>query len=214
MRARRTTGRSAGFTVLEGIVVVAVIGILLAMVMPFSVKTLRTQKVSSVGLDSNALVRQCKSEAVRRNSPAVIRFEFATNELVCFVDVHGPDPDNDPLDAPDGVFNPINDGRPFTTTDHEIARKELPTGVTFTAPDDDPMLVVGFTTVGSEQVAIFETDGSVRDIGAFRVGDAVGNYLAVEVAPAATARVRLLKWKEATAEWKEQGEDGEPWVWF
>ena len=78
-------------------------------------------------------------------------------------------------------------------------------------------IALGFTTIGvdgTEQVAIFEPDGTIQDIGTFRFGDQRGNYLAIEVAPAATARVLLVKWDKDDEEWKEQGEDGKKWEWL
>ena len=63
-------------------------------------------------------------------------------------------------------------------------------------------------------MAIFESDGSIRNIGAFRFGDTRGNYLQIEIAPTATARVTLKKWDETTDKWKEQEEEGEKWIWY
>ena len=59
-----------------------------------------------------------------------------------------------------------------------------------------------------------EPQGSIQDIGTFRFGDERGNYLAIQIAPAATARVTLLKWDDDTNTWRKQGEEGKKWVWF
>ena len=67
-------------------------------------KTIHTAKVSSAGFDCNTLVRRAKSEAIKKNSPVVVRYDpltdpdpldgFESGKLVAFVDVHGPDPDD------------------------------------------------------------------------------------------------------------------------
>ncbi len=218
----RQVERAKGFTLVEIIVGVAVISVLLALGAPMAMKTIHTAKVSSVGFDSNVMVRRAKSEAIKKNSPVVVRADLTTNELVAFVDVHGLNPDADPPDPPDGLFNPRNDGRPYTTTDHELQRMPLPAGVTFLGPPADAAVIDGFTAVGPppEVVAIVETDGSVRAVGGFRIGDARGNYLQIRVEPLATAKVTLLKWNRDLSAlplpqpWKAQGEDGVRWVWY
>lgn len=204
--------RSSGFTVVEMLVGVAVIGVLAVLGVPLVLKTIQTAKMNSIGLDGNVITRRAKTEAVKLNVPAVVRADLGTNELVAFLDVHGPTQ----ADPPDGVFLAV-DGVPTNTTDRELARMPLPAGVTFQAPPDElpmPKVIDGFTTVGSEQVAIFETDGQIRDIGGFRFGDERGNYLELRIEPAATARVTLRKWNPVLTDWKEQGEDGEKWIWY
>lgn len=204
--------RPTGFTVVEMLVGVALIGVLAVLGAPLVLKTIHTAKMNSIGLDGNVAVRRAKSEAVKLNVPAVVRADLGRNELVAFLDVHG----TAQTDPPEGVFGPVPDV-PTNTTDRELLRMPLPAGITFRAPPDEfpsPMVIDGFTTVGSEQVAIFETEGRVRNIGGFRFGDERGNYLELRIEPAATARVTLRKWNPVLGEWKEQGEDGEKWLWY
>lgn len=217
MNEKRQTGRSIGFTLVELIVGVAVIGTLFAIGAPIALRTIHTAKMTSVAHDCNITVRRAKSEAIRMNLPVVIRYDAETERLQGFVDVHGPTV-NDP---PDYVFLADSGSAP-TATDHEVSRCALPSGVSWGGPSGsgpaNEAIVLGFTTVGTdaaaEEVAIFEPDGTIQDIGAFRFGDQRGNYLAIEIAPAATARVRLLKWDPDDSQWKERGEDGDRWEWF
>jgi prepilin-type N-terminal cleavage/methylation domain-containing protein len=209
LREELRIGRAPGFTVVEMIVAVAILGALAAFGMPIVMRTLHTAKMSTVGYDCNVLVRRAKSEAIKKNSPVVVRYDSALEVLTAFVDVHGATV----ADPPDYAFVPDAGVAP-TATDHEVSQCALPSAVTWGGPSDDPAISVGFTTVGTENVAILEPDGTVQDIGTFRFGDSRGNYLAIQIAPAATARVTLLKWDEEDAKWREQGEEGKRWVWF
>ncbi len=213
MNETRQIGGTAGFTLVEMIVGVAVIGVLFALGVPLALKTIHTTKMSSVSYDCNVTVRRAKSEAIRKNSPVVIRYDASTEELVGFVDRHGATA-NDP---PDYLYLPDGTSAP-TATDHEVGRCALPAGVSWGGPPGsgpaNEAIVLGFTTVGTEQVGIFEPDGTIQDIGAFRFGDQRGNYLAIEIAPAATGRVVLLKWDAEDGKWREQGEEGKKWQWF
>jgi prepilin-type N-terminal cleavage/methylation domain-containing protein len=201
--------RETGFTVVEMLVGLAVMGVLFAIGAPVVLKTIHTAKVSSVGYDCNILVRRAKSEAIKKNSPAVVRYHSAWNVLRAWVDVHGATV-NDP---PDFVFLQDAGALP-TETDHEIGQCALPAAVSWGGPPDDANITVGFTTVGTDNVAVLQPDGTVQDIGTFRFGDTRGNYLAIQISPAATARVTLLKWDEEDMKWREQGEEGKRWVWF
>ena len=60
-------------------------------------------------------------------------------------------------------------------------------------------------------MAVFLSDGSVLELGAFRTGDLEGNYLEIRVDPKATARVEILKWDGA--EYLAQGDKGKTWKW-
>ena len=216
MNDRRHERRAAGFTLVEMIVGVAVIGTLFAIGAPIALRTIHTAKVSSVSYDCNVMVRRAKSEAIRKHSPVVVHYDAELDELVGFVDVHGATP----ADPPDSIFLAIS-GQAPTATDHQVARCALPPGLSWGGPPGagpaNAAIALGLTSIGGdddEQVAIFDPDGTIRDIGAFRFGDQRGNYLAIDIAPAATARVKLLKWDTDDDEWREQGEDGKKWQWF
>ena len=201
--------RADGFTLVEIIIGLALIGVLFAISVPVAVKTIHQAKMSSVGYNCSILVRRAKSEAIKKNSPVVVRYDSGLKLLSAFVDVHGATV-NDP---PDWSFAP-DPTQPPTATDHEVAQCALPAGLSWGGPADDPGILAGFTTWGTEKIAVLQPDGSIEDIGSWRYGDERRNYLAIQIAPTATARVTLLKWDEDTVKWREQDEDGKIWEWF
>ena len=205
----RTKRPRQGFTLVEIIVGLAIIGVLFALGAPIALRSIHTAKVSSVGYNCNILVRKAKAEAIKKNSPVVVRYDAEKERLTAFVDVHGATVD----DPPDFFYNPAA-GREYTATDHEVAQCALPDGLNWGGPPSDSSITVGFTVVDTKRLAILEPQGSVRDIGTFRFGDERGNYLAIQIAPTATARVTLLKWDEETTKWRTDGEEGKKWVWF
>ena len=104
----------------------------------------------------------------------------------------------------------------YRTTDYQIGGTfELPAGISFAAPDgtDDAKVADGFLDVtwSGTDVAVFDSDGSVRVVGAFRTGDLEGNFLEIRVEPQATARVEIRKWDgaEYLAQFEVAGADVE-----
>ena len=100
----------------------------------------------------------------------------------------------------------------------QIGRLDLPGDLSFAGPPANPA-VVGFQSAGDDSWVTFNTDGSVPQIGAFRVADPRGNFLEVRVGPAATAKIQVRKWNEDLAvnvdgtHWFSQDEGGAPWIW-
>ena len=81
MSEKRQIGQTTGFTLVEMIVAVAILGTLMAIGVPVVLKTIHTAKVSSVGYDCNILVRRAKSEAIKTNSPVVVRYDSIASDL-------------------------------------------------------------------------------------------------------------------------------------
>ena len=209
MNRNRKNRPPGGFTLVEIIVGLAIIGVLFAIGVPVALRTIHTAKVSSVGYDCNILIRKAKSEAIRKNQRVIVKHHATWDVLRAFTDVHGATV----TDPPDGKYTPDGGSDPLAT-DHEVGQCGLPPGLAWGGPTSDPDITVGFTSQDSENLAILMPDGTVEDIGTFRFGDARGNYLAIQIAPTATARVTLLKWDEETTKWREQGEEGKKWVWY
>ncbi len=151
---------------------------------------------------AGTLMREARFEAIKRGVPCIVHADGATNEVIAFADVDG-----------DLTFNPDPAETTFRATDYELRRYNLPAGVGFTAPGAQPP-VLGFTDLPAEPLngAVFESDGSIRDLGSLRFGDQRGNFFEARVEPAASARVTLRKWDGAN--WLAQGEGGKTWEWL
>ncbi|MEM7048754.1 MAG: prepilin-type N-terminal cleavage/methylation domain-containing protein [Acidobacteriota bacterium] len=197
----------AGFTILEMVVVVVIILVLAAIGWPALHKMMLRQKLHGLAQETAMQMQSAKLEAIKRGVPAVMRVDFTNDEIMTFVDF-----DNS------GTLNPVGGARPGET-DFVIQRRPLPETVFFWGPADageeGPDVVNGFTAVPSAPAeprqAVFEPDGSIRDVGAYRFADPRGNYLEVIVQSEASALVRLRKW-DGTA-FREAGEGGKAWKW-
>ena len=204
MRRNRASGPAAGFTLVELLITLVVLGVLLGFGLPALMNLVSHRKVESHAHNAGSMLQHARFEALKRGAPAVVALEG--RELVAFTDVHG----ELPTDPPDGFFTP--DGSAPNGTDYVIGRQSVPNGVVMEGPPGDIAGVSGFTNVGSGELrAIFDPDGSIRDTGALRMHDRGGNFLEVRVEPQATARVEVRKWDGSA--WRAQGEGGSTWDW-
>lgn len=212
MERIQTSRDRRGFTAVEMLVVIAITGILAALGVPLLQNFIHRAKMEGLTANTSTLMRLARSEAIKANVRTVVRFDLDNRRFIAYADLNGP------LlgDAPDGVFNPIA-GEPTRTTDYRVGVPfDLPVGVEFQAPAALDQ-IDGFTTVDNagtdEQVAIFLPDGSINDIGGLRLGDNRNNFFEVRIAPQGTARIRVLKWNDAEADWFEQSQEGHLWEW-
>lgn len=208
---RNTRIRQGGFTAIEILVVVAILGILLTAGIPMFTSIIQRTKMVGLINNTSAMFRFARSEAIKKNMRTVVRYDFAARRVEVFADLNGTLID----DPPDGVYNPVA-GEPNGTTDYRLGSFGLPAAIQVEAPEPlEP--IDGFTVVSSggvnERVAIFAPDGSIDQVGALRLTDSRGNFFEIRVAPQATARVQVLKWDGDGEEWWEKGEDGNEWEW-
>ena len=196
-RDRSTTG----FSLLEILVVVSILAVVIAYGYPVLAKFLVRSKLEGSARQITTLMHRARMDAIQRGVPAVVHIDTAQQTFTGFTNVD----DDVAL-----VFAPDPD-RDWRDTDYELGSLELPGVVTFDTPAGS--VVDAFTNVpwNATNVAVFEPDGSVRALGAFRLADAKNNYLEVRVEPRATARISLRKW-DGTA-WRSQGENGQSWEW-
>ena len=84
-------------------------------------------------------------------------------------------------------------------------------GVPVDLPKSVSLYEITFTSGGN--CFIFQPDGSVKEIGAFRFSDVRGNLLEVDVSPQATARVQVRKYNETEDKWFTRDQGDNAWEW-
>jgi prepilin-type N-terminal cleavage/methylation domain-containing protein len=203
---RRGRSGPGGFTILEIMVVVAVIGIVALMGLPALQNMILRSKHEGAARQISMLMHRAKMESVKQSVSTVVAIDPAAETVIAFADVN---------DDGDFKFDP-DAGADYRTTDYQIGGTySLPSGIDFAAHDgtDNDKIAEGFfdVTWSDTNVAIFESDGSSSALGAFRTGDLEGNYLEIRVEPQATARVEIRKWDGA--EYLAQGDKGKTWDW-
>jgi type II secretory pathway pseudopilin PulG len=222
----RTDRRIAGFTLIEGVVMLLVLLLIIGLALPQLLYLIRRSRFQAITTETTMLLARARMEAIKRGVPVVVGIDVEQQQLFAFADVNLEDGSR----GSDLIFTEVADANPGTT-DYRIASIPLPDGVRFWGPDDDeadgPDAIAGFTEVPDEDVpnvAVMQIDGSVRDIGAFRLGfrasdDDPGNFFEVRVSPQATARVQIRKFdRDRTPgpdgmNYYTRDQDGEPWEW-
>jgi prepilin-type N-terminal cleavage/methylation domain-containing protein len=190
----------SGFTLIEMLVVLALMLVLVALGLPALQNVLHQAKIRGIAQEVTMLMRQARIEAVKGPSRAVVQIVPPTGPGVpghvrAFADANS-DGRLDPAETVLGDFT-------------------LPTGVTFadSSGNVDKNSVDGFSTDpdGGPAIVIFQRDGSVADIGGFRFADPYDNFLEIHVEPAATARIQVRKFE--TAKYVPSGDNGKAWTW-
>lgn len=223
MKTLRLERHQRGFTLLETLILMAVVGILLALTIPKLSYLVRRSRFEGIARETAAAVARARIESIRRGVPVVVRPDFEANQITVFADIN--DAAGDP--GSDLLFNPQAGENPGTT-DYEIVRLPLPETIEFWGPGDSSpegsAAILGFTDLdgsGSEPSgAVLDRDGTIRDIGGFHFGDSLGNILQVLVSPEATARAQLRKYDPSRTVGPDgtyfytKGEDDQPWRWI
>jgi prepilin-type N-terminal cleavage/methylation domain-containing protein len=203
-----------GFTLIEALVVVAILGVILLLGLPSLFNYIRRAKVEGTIQGVANLMRLARFEAIKQGVPVVVRADYGQGLVSAYVDRNN----NQTFDPTAGV-NP-------RATDREIGRIALANGVFFWGVQGTPIpvtpaispgpanaapkgasVVAGFTPDpgGGPSLAVFDPTGTIRANGSFEFGDGRGNFIEVGVSPTATARVSLWKWNRADSVYYQRG---------
>ena len=197
--------RERGFTLIEMLVVIAILSIALLLSAPYLSKQIQRTKLVGVAQQSAGLLRLARMDAIKNSQCAMVRIDLAAGKV-------------EALSDRDGDCLP-------SAADVRIGEVVLPKSVSFTSPcGTGEASVQGFTTWPSNpSLAVFRSDGSAEAAGAFRFqavefGGRAPNYLEVLLSPAATARIQVRKWRGGGGDcnddllWHTNG-DGGSWQW-
>lgn len=194
-----------GFTLIEALVVVAILGVILLLGLPSLFNYIRRAKVEGTIQGVANLMRLARFEAIKEGVPVVVRLDYGQGLVTAFVDRNS-----------NLSFDPTAGANP-RATDREIGRVPLASGVFFWGQADaapkGANVVAGFTTDpgAGPSLAVFDPSGSLRPpnppvpFSSFEFGDGRGNFVQVRVNPPSTARVSLWKWNRAASLYYERG---------
>jgi len=191
-----------GFTLIEMLVVLAILMILLLFAVPALQTAMRQGKLRGMANETATVMRLARLAAIKNSCPSIVKIVIDSSPRVeGFPDCDG----NGVLDADKKTLGSF----PLPYGVHFLAPPNLQGNASIDGLSADP-------GGGAANVAIFQPDGSIQKIGAFRFGDDVGNFLEVSVSPQATARIEVHKCLLCTAnpaDWYANGDNGKSWVW-
>ncbi len=209
MRAIRRGSADAGFSLVELLIVIALIAILTLIGLPWMIGSLNRAKLVGAAKEVSTLMQVARLESIKQGVPTKVQFDSTAQAFLAYAD-------NDR----DGDFD--------AATDRLISRgTAFPRGVWLWGPLDtgpeEANAIAGWDSDTCPDYdedlpfgPVFRTDGSCNCAGAFRFRDPRGNVLETRVQFPATAKIVIRKWfggASADAEWFENGEANHKWTW-
>jgi prepilin-type N-terminal cleavage/methylation domain-containing protein len=205
----------AGFTLVEMIIVVALIGLLALWGVPSFLATLQRSRLVGAAKEVAVLMQVARLDAIKRagvngdpnNWVAAVQYQPASGGVPASFRILVDETAEDPP-----VWNPVT---------RAGGVYYLPNGVTLRAPSqvvDGTASIFGWDDVAgaTDQFPgpIFRSDGSVTRAGAYRLANNDNQYLEVQIEFPATGKLSIQKWFDAgPAGWFENHEAGRTWQW-
>lgn len=187
-----------GFTLVELLVIVTLIGIAVLIGIPTLQNFLNRAKVEGTMRNTMLAFRTARYEAIKRSQPVTVQGHLTEGWVDAYIDA-----DNDDT---------------FTAgTDIRVQpRWRVDYPVTFQAPGSQDTVDSDWISAlfADTFVVRFQNDGSVADEGYIRMGDERGNFIQIDIEPAATAKMSRSKWFAPEDEWLEWGQEGVAWKWY
>lgn len=189
-----------GFTLIEMLVVMTVMLVLVALGIPALQTALHESKMRGIVQEVSILMRQARLDAIKTSAQAVVQIVPPTGagdpgHVLAFSDRDS--------DSKLGAGEPV------------LANLPLPNGVSLEdcGGNTGASSVDGFSVDpnGGPNMAIFQRDGAISDIGGFRLNDPYNNCMEIHVEPAATARIEVRKWNSTA--YVPAGDNGKAWTW-
>lgn len=197
---------SRGFTLLELLIVLAILGIMALMVTPWLLGTINRARLVSASKEVASLLQLARLEAIKESREALVLFDPVVGGFRAYVDRNA---DQDYTEGTDRLI---------------VASLPLPRTIELRGPTDTAALgsnaVVGWPDVAAcppgRLGVVFRSDGSANCAGAFRFADMKGNFLETRIEIPATGRIVIQKWfggGNPNENWFENGEEGNAWSW-
>lgn len=191
-----------GFTFVELLVIITLIGIAVLIGIPALQNYLNRAKVEGTMRNTMLAFRTARYEAIKRSQTVTVEGHLTDGWVDAYIDVDG-----------NPGFNP-------GAGDIEVQpRWRIDYPVTFQFPSGAvPANEVesDWETGTGTFAVLFQNDGSVANDGFIRMGDQRGNFIQIDIEPAATAKMSRSKWyqPEAPNGWLEWGQEGVAWKWY
>jgi len=195
MRPVRRLRRAAGFTLIEALVVLAILFVLLTLGLPELLRVVHRSKLEGMAQGVSGLMRSARYEAVKQNVNTRVIVDYGNDRVIAA--------------TVDGAGDPIQ----------QLGAQPLPDTIDFWAWNEDPRganAIDGFTTTATGGWVEFRPNGSADTVGAIRLADG-RNFLEVAVATQATGRIELRKAEPdpvtSAIRYRLNGERENAWAW-